>query len=79
MVEGCYQRRGQVNCNHSQEGIYIACVHCDIEHAILAERERIIKLLEDKIKACNPHYPNDDYCDGCDENRAVIGLIKDGK
>ncbi len=35
-----------MSCNHSQQGVYIACVHCDIEHATLAERERIIKLLE---------------------------------
>ena len=35
-----------MSCSHSQEGVYIACVHCDIEHVTLAERERIIKLLE---------------------------------
>jgi len=36
-----------MTCNHSQEGIYIACVYCDIEHATITERERIIALLED--------------------------------
>lgn len=35
-----------MSCNHSQETAYIACVDCDIEHATLAERERIIKLLD---------------------------------
>ena len=36
-----------MTCNHSQEGTYIACVHCDIEHATLAERERITAWIED--------------------------------
>jgi len=22
-----------MSCNHSQEGEYLACIHCDIEHA----------------------------------------------
>ena len=34
-----------MTCNHSQESIYIACVYCDIEHATITERERIISLL----------------------------------
>jgi hypothetical protein len=39
-----------MTCSHSQEGVYIACVHCDIEHATLVERERIIKLLEEQVE-----------------------------
>ena len=44
--------------------------------------ERIIKLLEDKIASCDWEQVakdagyDDQICDGCDENRAVIALIK---
>ena len=44
-----------MTCNHSQEGVYIACVHCDIEHATLAERERINGIIEQFIE--NSDYP----------------------
>ena len=58
----CIKGGDQMSCNHSQDGVYIACIHCDIEHAVSAERERIIQLLYrwDSLTVFDASDPEDD-------------------
>ncbi len=64
--------------NERDKDIYESGVFC----GTLDERQRIIKLLEDKLASCDWEQVakdagyDDQVCDGCDENRAVIELIK---
>lgn len=64
-----------MTCNHSQEGVYIACVYCDIEHATITERERIIALLNEML-ADNWDWTEDCDCDGCIRINKMFALIK---
>lgn len=53
-----------MNCTHSQEAAYIACIYCDIEHAygegIAWERERFDRLwqIEKDICKCEKSMPH---------------------